>query len=211
MRPVESAPGTVARRGPGRPRTAGHDERVLDAVVDLLDRGEEVTVNRIVELSGVSRAGIYRRWSSLTELIAAALDRGREPYVISLEGDLLENLLRTFLQQTGRSRPLRAAGPDYPEQRFRLRLRLALSDRSLARAYWAAHVSVRRAGLEAVLREGIRRGELRDDLDIDACMDLINGVFYYQYVVRGVSFDDVVARARCAEAIRTAWRGLTRV
>lgn len=205
IRPAPSA-GAVQRRGtrrrPGRPRAAGHDEKILAAAVELLERGQDVTVSRVVEVSGVSRAAIYRRWPSMTDLVAAALDVGREPYTISLEGDLLTNLLAALSPDT------RAAGRDYPERRFRLRLRLALSDRRLAQAYWRSHVARRRSGLVAVLREGIARGELRDDLDLEASMDLITGVFYYQYVVRGESLTDPVVVDRCREAVRTAWRGM---
>ncbi len=197
-----SAPAVpVAARRPGRPRAEGHDERIVAAAALLLDRGEEVTISAVVELSGVSRAAIYRRWPSLTDLLAAALDRGREPYVIPLDGDLLENVLGTFSIA-------RAAGATYTEERFRLRLRLAMTDRRLARAYWNAHVARRRGGMVAVLEAGIARGELADDIDIDACIDAINGVFYYQYVVRGVTLDDVEAIERCRAAIRVIWRGM---
>jgi AcrR family transcriptional regulator len=197
---VRSAP---PRRGPGRPRAAGHDERIVDAALDLLERGEDITVSRIVELSGVSRAAIYRRWPSMTDLVAAALDRGREPYSISLDGDLLQNVLHAF-GPAGRT-----ASPQFSEERFRMRMRLAMSDPKLARAYWRSHVSRRRAGMVAVLQAGIDRGELRADIDIDACIDLINGVFYYQFVVRGAPLGDAAASARCREAIRIAWRGMS--
>jgi AcrR family transcriptional regulator len=89
-------PAEPARRRPGRPRAAGHDERILAAASALLEAGEDVTVGRVVERSGVSRAAIYRRWPSMTDLVAAALDQGREPYDISVDGDLLENLLAVF-------------------------------------------------------------------------------------------------------------------
>jgi AcrR family transcriptional regulator len=197
-------PGSATpRRGPGRPRADGHDERIIDAAIELLERGEDVTVTRVVELSGVSRAAIYRRWPSTIDLVAAALDRGREPYAIPLDGDLLENLLATFTSQP------QSVGADYSENRLRLRMRLAMTDPKLAQAYWRSHVSRRRAGIVAVLEEGMRRGELRPDLDIDACIDLINGVFYYQFVVRGVSITkDLSAVERCREAVRVAWRGM---
>lgn len=202
--PAASTP-VRANRGPGRPRNDAHDERILAAVVEIIDRGEDVTVSRLVELSGVSRAAIYRRWPSTTDLLAAALDHGRVPYGISLDGDLLENVVHTFT-----SGGASGAGAGYSDERFRLRLRLALSDPKLAQAYWRSHVARRREGLAAVLREGIARGELRGDLDLDACMDLMTGVFYYQAVVRGDGFDDPATQARCAEALRVVWRGMAR-
>lgn len=199
-------------RGPGRPRAQGHDERIVDAAVELLERGEEITVSRVVERSGVSRAAIYRRWPSMTDLVATALDRGRAPHTIPLEGDLLQNVLDAY---TMSSAGMSSAGMSssatretYSEERFRLRMRLAMTDRKLAQAYWRSHVSRRRGGMVAVLRAGIERGVLRPDIDVDACIDLVNGVFYYQFVVRGVTLDDPEALARCREGIRVAWRGM---
>lgn len=194
---------TTTRRGPGRPRAEGHDERILTAAVDLIRRGEEVTVTRVVEASGVSRAALYRRWTSMTDLVAAAMDQGRAPHTIPLEGDLLENLVAAYTQASS------AARRTYSDERFRMRIRLAMTDRKLAQAYWRSHVSRRRAGVVALLQEGIDRGQLRPDIDIGSCIDLINGVIYYQIVVRGASFADAAARQRCAEAIRIAWRGMS--
>ena len=194
----------VTRRSPGRPRTDGHDERIIDAALELLERGEEVTVGRVVAVSGVSRAAIYRRWPSMTHLLAAALDRGREPLELSLEGDLLENLVRS-VTGTGSS-----TSREFSEERFRLRLRLAISDQQLAHAYWSSHVARRRRAMVALLQAGIDRGILRDDIDIDACIDLVNGAFYYQVVVRGASFTDPGVIDRCQAAVRVAWRGMLR-
>lgn len=193
---------TVPAR-PGRPRTEGHDARILQATVDLLDHGEEVTVDRVVAGSGVSRAAIYRRWPSMTDLIAAALDHGREPMAITTDGDLLAQVLSLYTSGSA------SAGASYSDARFRMRIRLAMSDRRIATAYWTSHVARRRRAMVAVLEEGMRRGELLADLDVDACIDLLNGVMYYQLVVRGVRLDDAAARARCAVAIRVAWRGMT--
>ncbi|NUL44406.1 TetR/AcrR family transcriptional regulator [Cellulosimicrobium funkei] len=199
---AEARPSGTASRGPGRPRDEGHDERIISAAVELMERGEEITVNRVVEVSGVSRSAIYRRWPSMTDLLSAALDHGRAAQVIPVEGDLLENVLNAY------SVVPEAVGAEYSEDRLRLRLRLAISDRRLAKAYWRSHVSRRREGMSALLREGIARGELREDIDIDACIDLINGVFYYQFVVRGESLQTPDAIERCRAAIKIVWSGM---
>ncbi|SDD06422.1 transcriptional repressor C-terminal [Sanguibacter gelidistatuariae] len=86
-----------------------------------------------------------------------------------------------------------------------------MSDAALARAYWGSHVSRRRSAMVALLQAGIDRGDLRADIDIDACIDLINGVLYYQVVVRGASLSDADVVARCREGIRVAWRGMARI
>lgn len=191
-----------ARRGPGRPREEGLDERIVDATLELVDAGDRVTLARVVDLSGASRAAIYRRWSSLAELMAAALDRGREYGEIPLEGDLRENLRRALFDGVDSMRR------GYSDQRFRQRLHLALTDRALQKAYWRAHVSRRRVAMHRALQAGVDRGVLRADLDIDASIDLINGVFYYQYVVRGASMAEPETLRRCRAAFDLAWEGM---
>ena len=202
--PKTAAPARTPRRGPGRPRNEDIDAQVLAAALELIDEKEEVTAARIVERSGVSRAALYRRWPSLTTLIAAALDVGREvPPAIPTNGNLREAILEAMLGTSTDAGPV-----DYPEERFRQRIRLAMADRTLQKAYWTSHVSRRRVPIETALHDGIEKGELPADLDPEACFDLIAGVFYYQLVVRGESLDNPSTRARCRAAITVAWRGM---
>lgn len=191
------------QRGPGRPRKEGHDERILDATVKLIENDKPVTVAAIVAESGISRAAIYRRWPSLPELIAAALDKGRAALEVDTSGDIKEAMIALIF---GDPKALR--GSTYSDRRFRARMSLVMQNPDLQEAYWKSHVRRRRGAFEAALAEAMRRGELRDDLDIDACIDLINGVFYYQVVVRGTGLDDPTTFARCREAFEVAWRGM---
>ena len=197
--------GAEARRGPGRPRTEELDGQILAATLAIIDADEAVTVSRVVDRSGVSRAALYRRWPSMTTLIAAALDVGRTvPAPLANAEDLRAGIFEFLMGAS--------AGLDdtsYPDQRFRQRIRLVMSDRALQQAYWESHVSVRRQPIEDALRAGIAEGSLRSDLDVEACFDLIAGVFYYQLVVRGDRFDDPGARARCRAGLEVAWRGMT--
>lgn len=198
------APARDARRGPGRPRNDDIDDQVLTAVLELIDNQEEVTAARVVERSGVSRAALYRRWPSLTTLVAEALDVGREvPPAIPGDAGLREAIFAMLFGGT-----TEAGVTDYPEERFRQRIRLVMADRVLQKAYWSSHVSRRRVPIEAALCAGIEQGVLRPDLDPEACFDLIAGVFYYQIVVRGDRLDDEPTRARCRAALDVAWRGM---
>ena len=121
-----SAP-TVGRRRPGRPRDEEIDGQIIGAVLALIDAEKEVTVTRIVERSGVSRAALYRRWPSLTMLIAAALDVGRTvPPPVDAEGDLHAAVVGAVF---GDSATVSASG--YSEVRFRHRIQLVMADRAL--------------------------------------------------------------------------------
>ncbi|WP_349826718.1 TetR-like C-terminal domain-containing protein [Brevibacterium litoralis] len=123
---------------------------------------------------------------------------------IPLDGDLRANIEHALFDT------LHPSLDSYPETRLRERLRLVMADRALQRTYWSAHVTRRRESLAAALHAGVERGLLRRDLDVEATIDLLNGVFYYQYVVRGVSATRPDALARCRAAFDTVWRGIER-
>ena len=175
---------------------------MLDAVVELIDEESAITVNTVVQRSGVSRAAIYRRWETMAKLTAAALDRGR--HIVELPDDLP---VRGAL---GYGYPKEAAEvySDYPEGRLRQRLRLGLADADLLREYWQGHVSRRRTPILRALERGRERGEVRGDADLEAALDLMSGVYYYQMVARGESLADPEVLARCHAALDIVWRGI---
>lgn len=196
--------GFAVRRRPGRPRDEDIDGQIIAATLALIDAEEEVTVSRVVARSGVSRAALYRRWPSLTALIAAALDVGRTvPPAVPTDGDLRETVFATLL-----GAPTSVTAEGYSEARFRQRIRLVMGDRALQKAYWNSHVSRRRVPLENALRAGIERGILRADLDVEACFDALAGAAYYQLVVRGDGMDSPRARERLHAAFDVVWRGM---
>ncbi|UUE20844.1 TetR/AcrR family transcriptional regulator [Microbacterium sp. J1-1] len=206
MTVLEREAGAAVRRRPGRPRDEEIDGQIVTATLEIIDAGEEVTVSRVVARSGVSRAALYRRWPSLTLLIAAALDVGREvPPEYPVDADLHEILLAGLGLGADGVAP---SAPGYSEARFRQRIRLVMADRALQKTYWQSHVSRRRVPLQNALRTGIARGELRADLDVEACFDAIAGVAYYQLVVRGDRVSDPAVVERMRAAIEVIWRGM---
>lgn len=190
-------------RGPGRPRVADHDERILDAVATMVDQDQPITVNAVVATSGVSRAALYRRWSSMTELIATALDRGRASVQFDLTKNIKAALIEDIFVRIGAT-----VGRDYTHKRFRKRIQLVMENPDLQEAYWQSHVHRRRKAMVEALETGVARGELRADLDVEAAIDAINGTFYYQIVARGSGFSDPETLRRCREAFEIVWRGM---
>lgn len=194
----------AASRGPGRPRDAELDGRLIAATLHLIDTEKEVTVSRVLASSGVSRAGLYRRWPSLTALVAAALDVGRTvPPELPVGEDPLESILAMMAED-----PLSVIPGMYSEARFRQRIRLVMSDRELQHIYWEEHVRHRRAPIERALAAASSRGELAADLDPVAAFDAIAGVAYYQIVVRGESLSDPETHERVTAALKLVWRGM---
>ncbi len=149
----------------------------------------------VVEASGVSRSAIYRRWPSLTDLLASALDEGRTTGDLDLSGDIKSAIVDAYFSPLFSVR----AG-SYSERQFRKRIALVMENPDLQRAYWLSHVRRRRAAIAEALSTAVDRGELRDDIDVESCIDLLHGVFYYQAVARGASLADQDTVRRCRNA-----------
>lgn len=178
------------------------DELILQATLDVIDAGDPVTVARIIERGGLNRAAIYRHWSSLTDLVAAALDRGRHtPAPLRPGGNVREQIVDMIMGDAD-------SAAMQSEARVRQRIALAMSDRALQWSYWRSHVTRRRSVVESAIRTAIERGFLRADVDPEVAFDLLAGVAYYQVVVRGDWLSKPATRQRCREAMDIVWRGL---
>lgn len=99
---------STATRPPGRPVNAAIDEELLRATQDLLiEEGvERLTMDAVARRCGASKATIYRRWPSKTELVVAAAAALFTPPEVPDTGDLRADLLacgRAYLHDEGRS------------------------------------------------------------------------------------------------------------
>nr|WP_329955350.1 helix-turn-helix domain-containing protein [Corynebacterium glutamicum] len=149
---ANSAESTSSKR-PGLPRKDGHDEKIIDATLRLIDSNRPVTVNAVVKESGVARAAVYRRWPRLVDLVAEALDAGRAPVEIDTSGDIKETLIDGLFTNQAKT-----TGVSYPRQRFRKRLELVMSDQELQLAYWNSHVRRRREASIRALQVAQEKG-----------------------------------------------------
>ncbi|WP_181152003.1 MULTISPECIES: TetR/AcrR family transcriptional regulator [unclassified Arthrobacter] len=198
----------AAERRPGRPRDSALESTVLSATVELLLERDtrDVTVSAITQRSGVSRAALYRRWSSREELLAAALDSVRSSIGFQRRDTALETILASYEQAAidvdGKVGAL-----------VKKRIAMGLENDELRALSWDRHVSRRREPIAEEIRRGIRSGELSLDLDVEAMIDLINGLYYYQFVVRAPSSDPATAEAtryRVRNAVTLVWEGALR-
>ncbi|HKU34722.1 MAG TPA: TetR-like C-terminal domain-containing protein, partial [Paenarthrobacter sp.] len=90
------------------------------------------------------------------------------------------------------------------------RVAMGLENEQLRALSWNQHVSRRREPVAAEIRRGIEAGELSEELDIEAMIDLINGVYYYQMVVRGPDSSVEATRERVRNAVKLVWEGALR-
>ena len=194
------------KRRPGRPVEGRATQAALDAALDLIvERGiHGVTTNAVAERARTSKATMYRRWPTkdalITDAIGTLVDREISiPDAGSLAGDLHE-LLREAVELYSTPRAA-ALMPELVAGMAR--------DPELADAVRSGFLPARRRALDEVLRRADERGELRDDIDHDLCLDLLGGVVFYRLLVTGGPLDDRLADDLTAVLLRAIARPTT--
>ncbi|MFN8075834.1 MAG: TetR/AcrR family transcriptional regulator [Kineosporiaceae bacterium] len=172
--------------GPGRPRDAGVDVRVLDAARAVLGRRgyDGFSVDEVASTAGVAKSTLYRRWPTRDHLVVASLTSvlQREAPLAdtgTIRGDLLSTLsgIADFLRHPAYSRLVAEM------------VAMVARHEDLAEQIHAAAASRRRAGV-ALVERAVARGELRADVDANVLTDQLVGPLYYRILVSGEPVDD---------------------
>ena len=137
----------------GRPRDPLVEERLLRVTQELIaEIGiDALTMNRVAERAGASKATIFRRWDDKRSLVRDAVAAFDVDTTIPNTGALrtdLEALVRTWVSPIG-----------YPPAEFRHVIAAISRDPDIWRAYDAATHTERTRSLTVVVRRGVARGE----------------------------------------------------
>lgn len=164
-----------------RPRSIEAHQKVLDAALHLFaGRGIEATsMDAIAQSSGVSKATIYNHWPDkealLLEVMLMVNGLDREPEDVDT-GDIQRDLTTVLTRKP----------PDkFEDARNRMTPSLI--------AYSALHPEFGKAWrhrvmepprqcLKVILRRGISRGQLPQDLDLESAMALLLGPMLYAHI-----------------------------
>jgi AcrR family transcriptional regulator len=168
-------------RRPGRPRSEEAHEAILTAVIELLpEHGlKGLTIEAVAAAAGVGKTTIYRRWKTKNELIVAALAGVRPDAAPPDSGSLAGDLAAMVALQRGRLKDssLPRVMPGV--------LGEAMDDPELHAQIVAHAVAPLREMLAEIVRRGMARGELRDDLDVDAVVDVLHALPIYRLLMSG--------------------------
>ena len=176
------------------PRTQRTREAVVRAGVELLLEGgtSALTVEAVVQRSGVARSTIYRHWPTRTEMVAAAFAELMPPIPTPvLTGDLsqqLEALLCPLAEQIA-TEEFAALVPSL--------LAGAARDPELA-PFHAGFVARQREPVHAVLRQAVQDGQIRR-LDLDEGVSQLVGPLLFQRVILDQPVDPAFARRLVAD------------
>lgn len=189
---LSSAVAAVRHNGPvgsdeprrGRPRSADADEAIRAATLELAG---EVGVNgmsmdELAERAGVSKATIYRRWTSKEQLVLDALRSALSPLDDVDTGTLVDDL-RAYLGELADRMERGRMSDVLPHL-----IEVACHDEGL-RAQLDEYVRYRRTPMLAILRRARDRGELAAGADLDTLADVLIGPFVYRRLLTGAPLD----------------------
>jgi AcrR family transcriptional regulator len=161
---------STAARPPGRPRSLRVDEAIIDAVLDLLAEGtavEALSMEAVASRAGVGKAAIYRRWPHKNALVLEAVASLKAP-IPELPGTSVREDLVMIAGVIADSQGTRMADV-MPCLMPELQRHGPLRDEYLAL------IERRRDVTRAVIRRGIKTGELKPDTDIELVVAMISG------------------------------------
>ena len=170
-------PSRVRTRKRGRPRSTEVDTAIERVTLELLpERGlRGLTMEEVAARAGVSKATLYRRFSSKKELVAAALSSIRSTKPAPNTGSMPSDLLALFEREWSAAKRVHNV--------TRLAAKLlgeASDDAELFELAQQTLVAFDRRAISAILRRGIKRGELRQDTNVAVATDILHGTLIYR-------------------------------
>jgi AcrR family transcriptional regulator len=193
VRTVAQGTGEPAAARGGRPRSQERRAAILAAAGDLMMEGglKAATMEAIAARAGVGKATVYKWWPSrgavaLEGFMLRAADSWSLP-----EGVPAAEALRILAVAAVRLFEQPPGGP-----LMRGLAADAQSDPEVARALREQWLGPRRAVAAEIVRNGMRTGELRPDLDVAATLDLVFAPVYYRLLFSHEPLDEEFAE-RC--------------
>ncbi|MFI2241516.1 TetR/AcrR family transcriptional regulator [Streptomyces chrestomyceticus] len=156
-------------RAPGRPRSREADEAILAAALDLLiERGAGwASIEQVARRAGVTRATVYRRFPTLTDLLVCAVEwEYRDVDPGSMDWPDIDSMVTAWAGHLGRPRArklirrLYSTVDDLPE---------------LLYAYHKAHGSHRGLAVRTTLERARAAGQLPPDSDPEILQQMLSG------------------------------------
>lgn len=157
-------------------------------------------MDAVAARAGVSKATIYRWWSTKEELALDALDtqwshgKAVPPDTGSLQGDLLA-LLLPWVRIVSR-RPFAGCVAGLVSR--------AHADPEFLQGYLDHFVRPRRERARIVFSRAIERGEIPDDAPVDAALDVVYGALYHRLLHKHAPLD----MAYTEEVVALSLRGI---
>jgi len=181
----------AAKRPPGRPRSATVRKQILEAANSLLEEVgfAKFTMQGIAAKAGVSKATLYRWWTSkgavaMEAFMAATLPRITFPHTASAVADVTAQMLmlaEAYRGVTGRL--------------IRELIGLGQSDPEMLKTFTEGYLIPRRGATKDVLLRGMASGELDPGVDLEILVDALYAPIFHRLLLRHMPLDDDFVRS----------------
>jgi AcrR family transcriptional regulator len=181
-------------RPPGRPRSQAARLAILRTALNLLAKNgfANLTIEAVAASANVGKATVYRWWPNKAALVADAFANSATrklhfPDTGSLMTDMsrqMRQLIKVFRSSRGRMVSAILAGGQ--------------TDDELLSAFRHRFLWPRRQEAYDTLRRGIRRGELKKNVDMDLLLDSLYGPIYMRFLIRHDHLTPDFVDALCA-------------
>lgn len=183
--PRRDATGPPAHtRGRGRPRSAVHDDAILEAAIALMREVgySRMSMEAVAARAGVSKPTLYLRYPGKAELVVAAHVRVRLLDAPTPTGDLRADLVAqlSHLQRVFERLGMSVVGVCLAEEESLPGLIAALRTHS---------VQPGRQILRDALRAAVAEGRVPAGADIETAVEMAIGAYYARHI-GGQPFDD---------------------
>ncbi|MBV9001959.1 MAG: TetR/AcrR family transcriptional regulator [Solirubrobacterales bacterium] len=158
------------RRRPGARKDPEADRLILETTHRLLrEQGyDRLRMDAVAREAGVARTTIYRRYKDKADLVSAAIKTLRTPVKRSATGDARDDLI-AHLDSVRRNYGISLAGTLLMEEPY---------NPALLELFRERMVTPQRRFVAETIQEGIARGEIRPDVDVERVLDLLLGSFF---------------------------------
>jgi AcrR family transcriptional regulator len=193
----------IAVRRPGRPRSVRADKAILRATVEMLaEEGyQALTIEGIAERAGVGKTTIYRRFSTIEEILVRAFGELDLDFDIPDTGSTREDLLQlghAFREQAATVLIFPVMGQI---------VGTALSNPAVLDAFRKHLMNPRQATIRKILQRGVERGDVRPDIDIELIADLIPGGIIFHKLFQ-LAPDAMLSADYPDRVLDTIWNGI---
>lgn len=176
---------TAKSRSVGRPRSEATRKVILSATLDLLRKEtlQSITTEAIAKAAGVSKATIYRWWTSKALIV---MDAFIEHHIVStpmrrdlLPGHAIAQHMRDLVEQYS----------GFGGQIVGQILAEGRSDPGIAREFRSRFHYGRRAVVREIMEDWRNSGEISATTDIEMLMDVLYGPIYMRLMVGHAPMD----------------------
>jgi AcrR family transcriptional regulator len=199
--------GNNFKRPPGRPRSEHSRQAILRSTLKLLRRQggfPDLSIEAIAADANVSKATVYRWWSTKATLVADAFSASAEqelqfPDTGSVRSDMrlqMRRLIRIFRSPRGKVVAALLAGGQ--------------SDPELLEAFRERFLWPKRRQAYQTLQRGIDRGELPPDINRDLLLDSLYGPIYMRFLIRHTELREDFADEICGVVLNGCAKSTTK-